>query len=181
MNPLWPHEQELLEDIPVGSMCELGAKGLGTYKTYFESCGWRHVSIDLNGEGGAVKRDLQELIALDDINGPFDVVTNFGTTEHVDDQHPCWNNVHAFVRLGGFLISCTPLDWPKHGRWYPTEAWYRQFCELNGYIIEDLWFVTDVLGQKTLCLRARKVEPFDFTFPFVPMVERADGKTGAYV
>jgi hypothetical protein len=176
------HEYELLDGIPAGSMCELGAKRNGDgrwYKPFFEFCGFSHVSIDLNGTGD-YRFDLTHPIDVQAINGPFDVVTNFGTTEHVDEQEPCWRNVHALVRLGGTLISCTPLDWPKHGRWYPTEEWYLQFCELNGYELEERWGVVDSLGRKTICMRARKVADLPFTFPSVQMIEMPDGKTGAY-
>ena len=180
-NPLLPHENEILNGLPVGSICELGAKRGYKHKRYFESLGWKHVSIDLNGTGGALPLDLQQPIDVAAIGGPFDVVTNFGTSEHVNEQKPCWRNIHALLRIGGTLVSCTPLDWPKHGRWYPNDAWYWQFCDLNGYDLSDLWFVTDGLGFKTICVRARKALDLPFTFPSLPIFEMTGGKTGAYV
>jgi hypothetical protein len=175
-NPLSPHEARLLEGIPIGSMCELGAKQKGKYKRYLQSIGWLHVSIDLNGTGGALALDLQEPIDMAAIGGPFDVVTNFGTTEHVDEQEPCWRNIHALT--AGFLISITPIEWQGHGRWYPTRVWYEQFCELNGYDIESIEEIS--ANHPLLALRARKRVTQDFTFPTAPMTELSGGKTGAY-
>ena len=180
-NPLPPHEWDLIKDLPTGSMCELGAKQAEKYKRHFEYLGWNHVSIDLNGTGGALPLDLQQPIDVAAIGGPFDVVTNFGTSEHVNEQEPCWRNIHALLRTGGTLVSCTPLDWPKHGRWYPSEEWYRQFLDLNGYELSDLWFVTDACGYKTICVRARKALDLPFIFPSLPIFEMTGGKTGAYI
>ena len=180
--PPWLHERRLLEGIEFSSMCELGAKRneRGVYKEHFEREGKKHVSIDLNGLWGSMKLDLTKPIDVEAIGGTFDVVTNFGTTEHVDDQAACWRNVHALVKPGGYLVSATPMDWPKHGKWYPTEDWYREFCTLNGYVIETMFIETDKLGYKTLCVRAKKVAPSQFTFPTAPMVEMEEGKVGTY-
>lgn len=180
VNVVPPHEQMLLGGIPVGSMCELGSKQMGRYKQWFTHIGWKHVSIDLNGKGGALPLDLQKPINVEAIGGPFDVVTNFGTSEHVDEQRPCWENIHALLKVGGHLISSTPLDWPRHGRWYPQRDWYEQFCALNHYAIEELWIVTDRIAGKTISVKAKKTKDDLFIFPTVPMVEHSDGKTGDY-
>lgn len=181
MSEPWPHELMLLNGIEPGLMCELGAKRneRGAYKPFFESCGFRHVSIDLNGTGD-LQLNLTQPIDVKAIGGPFDVVTNYGTTEHVEEQEPCWRNVHALVKVGGYLISATPLDWPKHGRWYPSEQWYREFCELNGYELEMCFIQPDRLNFNTVCVRARKRSDETFTFPSTPITEMSGGKVGAY-
>lgn len=180
-NPLFSHEARLLEGLS-GSMCELGSKRAGVFKRWFTQEGWVHVSIDLNGEGGALKLDLQQQINPVLIGGPFDVVTNFGTTEHVDDQAAVWDNVHELVKLGGHLISTTPFpgDWPNHGRWYPPVEWYREFAACNGYEIEQEFVQIDRLKQKTTCFRMKKVESHPFTMPRTPIFESGGGRTGAY-
>lgn len=175
------HELDLLEGLAPGCMLELGSKQLGAYKTYFESQGWWHVSVDLNGQGAALVLDLCQPLRL----GAFDVVTNFGTTEHVSDQSAVWRNIHQAVRLGGHLISTTPYpgDWPGHGRWYPPDGWFADFCALNGYEIDLL----DIMGRfqdrrRMIRLRARRVEGTDdFFMPPVPIYDSGSGKTGRYV
>lgn len=181
--PVLPHELDLLGDVPIGSMCELGAKKFGQYKLWFQSQGWRHVSIDLNGLGGALKLDLQQPLDVPALGGPFDVVTNYGTTEHVEEQEPCWCNVNALVKVGGLLVSCTPLDWPRHGRWYPREEWYREFADLNGYEIIDLWYLTDRTQRHTICMRMKKVGDKPYQFPATPIFEMVSEKQkmGAYI
>ncbi len=135
VSPLPRHEQELINWLPHfphgGRMLELGAKQFGRYKAWFQKMEFDHTSVDLNGKGGALPLDLQEPLNL----GAFDVVTNFGTSEHVEEQYPCWQNIHEAVKVGGYLVSTTPLpgDWPHHGKWYPTLEFYAKFAALNAY------------------------------------------------
>ena len=57
-----------------------------------------HTSIDTNGKNGALKIDLR--YPVDTSSGfIFDVITNFGTTEHVEsvwpeDQYAVFENIH---------------------------------------------------------------------------------------
>src|ERR1041384_5416258 len=77
----------------VTSMLELGNKVTGAglvYKSVFEAMGIRHVSVDWNGKDGALPLDLRQPLNL----GRFDMVTNFGTSEHVEDnQKAVWRNI----------------------------------------------------------------------------------------
>lgn len=122
-------------------MLELGAKKnrTGTYKEQFESEGWEHVSVDINGDAGSLPRDLCRAGVLLDL-GQFDVVTNFGTTEHVPDQLAVWENVHQAIKVGGWLVSVTPAPgtWPGHGRHYPYLDWYFALSTLNHYAVRVL-------------------------------------------
>lgn len=182
MGSLHPHAQAMMQGVTGETMCELGAKLGGKYKRHFESIGFRHVSIDLNGSGGALALDLTEPLAVVEIGGPFDVVTNFGTTEHVEQQEPCWRNVHNLLKVGGLLVSATPAPghWAGHGRWYPSQAWYREYCELNGYDVESLGIEEAEPNRGLVCLKARKIEDRQFRMPTEPIYESAGGKVGMY-
>ena len=180
IGPMPAHEAKLLKDTYKSGdrMLELGCKGFGTYKQWFEDFGVDHTSIDLNGEGGALELDLQRL-------GQFDIVTNFGTTEHVEVQEPVWKNVHEAVKPGGCLISTTPFpgDWAHHGQWYPDGFWYAEFCNMNGYTVETLT-ITGNEPRRMVCLKAWKTsEVPNFTMPRAEIFENVDErrKTGAYV
>jgi hypothetical protein len=131
-------ERSCLEatELKGGRMLELGNKEnlTGTYKEQFVSEGWDHTSVDLNGASGALARDLCVPGSLADL-GQFDVVTNFGTTEHVENQWACWENVHNAIKVGGWLVSVTPAPgtWPGHGKFYPYLDWYLKFADVNSY------------------------------------------------
>lgn len=120
-------------------MLELGGKinAPFTYKAYFQSLGYRHVSIDWNAEHGALKRDLRERLML----GTFDMVTNIGTSEHVQGQYGVWQNLVEACRVGSVLICTTPKpgQWLWHGWHHPHAEFYRELAGLNGFNIERLY------------------------------------------
>jgi SAM-dependent methyltransferase len=74
---------------------------------------------------------------------PFDIVTNFGFSEHVTDQEAFWRNHHDLCRPGGIMSGVTPAPefghWPHHGILQPTVEFYRTLAEANGYTQLRLW------------------------------------------
>jgi hypothetical protein len=160
-----PAEWELYQPLVGSSMLELGNKKNRehTYKAFFEANGYRHVSIDWNGQDGALQLDLRRPLNL----GTFDMVTNIGTTEHVSDQAEVWHNVLDALHIGSVLLSTTPLppdDWHWHGAWHVDEAWMRDLCGANGLEIERL-YVSGDHPRRMLFLRAVCRETLPFVMP----------------
>lgn len=142
---------ELMEPLSeVRSVLELGNKrGTGgpgdTYKKYFEGRGIRHVSVDINGLDGALPMDLRQPLGL----GTFDLVTNIGTSEHVDRQEPVWRNI---IEAADTAIACVtpfPGDWPGHGLFYPDAHFFKLLSAVNGFKFEKF----DVIGEPGRRLR----------------------------
>lgn len=125
----------------------------GTYKKYYESrCApIVYVSIDWNGKDGALQIDVNFPVAPglhhDGWTKPFDIVTNFGFSEHVTDQKAFWKNHHDLCRPGGIMSGVTPAPeerhWPRHGILQPTLEFYRVLAEANGYTPLRLWQNTE--------------------------------------
>lgn len=137
-------EWELLCPLVGSTMLELGNKKKGdfTYKRFFEDRGFCHVSVDWNGQDGALKKDLRRPLKL----GTFDMVTNIGTSEHVSEdgwegQVGCWRNIMEAMHAGSVLVSITPKagSWPRHGTWYPLHKFFVELAELNGCEVERLY------------------------------------------
>jgi len=162
-NPVPEDEQVIIWPLVGKTMLELGNKknANGVYKTYFESVGIDHTSIDWNGEDGALKLDLRVPIDLQ----PFDMITNIGTTEHVSDQKAVWENIHNLTKIGGVIASLTPLegDWWWHGEWYPRAEFFEQFAK-NGYEIQYMDIGREY-PNRNLCVRLKKVTHNDFIMP----------------
>lgn len=158
LNPIPEDEQRVIFPIFGTTLLELGNKrnDKGTYKAYFETVGIKHTSVDWNGLDGALKLDLRQPLNL----GQFDMVTNIGTTEHVSEQKPVWENIHNACKLGGVISSVTPLEgnWWWHGEWYPRMEFFEQFAKLNGYEIEVLEIGREYPNQN---IYARLVKVFD--------------------
>lgn len=106
-----------------------------TSRDLFRSLGINYTSIDLNGRRGALKLNLARPIKG---LGTFDVITNFGTSEHVKDQYSLWRNVHELCAVGGVVVSVVPL----FGSFRMSHAFYRYtpffFHQLADYMSYEL-------------------------------------------
>lgn len=173
-NRAW--EWELYSPLVGTSMLELGNKRNGkfVYKAFFQALGFRHVSVDTNGEDGALKRDLREPLGL----GTFDMVSNIGTTEHVSEgdfqgQVACWRNICEAMHVGSVLVSTTPKPgaWRHHGVWYPHPEFFEELARLNGLRIERLFEddsvvrAGDFLDREMIFARLVRVEDVPFVMP----------------
>lgn len=150
------------------SMLELGNKRWGKrepYKRWFERIGMLHVSVDLNGQDGALKRDLRQPLDL----GEFDMVTNFGTTEHVSDQEPVWRNVVESCR--NVIVSTTPKPgtYKGHGMLYPTMEFYTELARLNGFELERLYEEPTKKGV-LICARLSRRGRVPFKMPDASLI-----------
>jgi hypothetical protein len=159
-----PDEWALYEPLIGDTMLELGGKinAPYTYKAYFESLGFRHVSIDWNGQHGALKRDLRNPLWDELGRHGFDMVSNMGTTEHVSGpggQRGVWENIHHLTKPGGVYVGQTPYhdgkSWYWHGEHYPTEAFFESFCALNNWDLERIYVDREIPNQN-LYVRMRK-------------------------
>lgn len=177
-------ERKILNPLVGRSMLELGNKRKGdlVYKKVFESLGFRHVSIDMNGKDGALALDLRSPLKL----GTFDMITNFGTTEHVSvnnyaGQVACWKNLLEAMHVGSVLVSVTPkpgaLKWARHGRWYPTITFFEGLAAQNGLTVERAY-----MDDNLVYARVRRDDDAPFVMPTNGMHEnttdlRMDGCT----
>lgn len=141
-----------------GSMLELGNQFLYVYekpwpeypvqfvnsgsvnpvaKPFFKSLGYDHVSVDINGEDDALVHDMSFPF---DLEKQFDVVTDFGTSEHVPSLYNCLLNIHNHTKNGGKIFHVNPLvgNWPGHGYWYRDEEFYKAYAKMTGYNLKDL-------------------------------------------
>lgn len=138
------------------SMCELGnqhirpgifvANKYRTGKEYFKSRGVDHVSIDINGLDGALPFDLCKQISpspaiggigVQNIGRTFDIVTNFGTVEHLDDMYMGFKNIHDLCSTGGIMVHALPSlkGWNLHCKKKFDTDFIRLLCEANDYDI----------------------------------------------
>jgi hypothetical protein len=69
--------------------------------------------------------------------GVFDVVTNYGTIEHVNNQFQVFKNMHDMTRNMGIMIHTLPPpgNWPNHGRYYYPEEFVSQLAASCNYEI----------------------------------------------
>ncbi len=143
--------------LKVKSVCDLGAQNNfaqpklpAPYMSewYKDNGITDYLSIDLNGENGSKKWDLSQPVKTDK---QFDLVCDFGTSEHVKDLYQCFWNINKLCKVGGIMIHENPKtgNWPLHGFHYRTMEFYEQLAEVAGYeliTIEEhpaCWNTTD--------------------------------------
>lgn len=139
-----------------------------TGKEYYERRGVQHTSFDLNGRDGAIRVDLSRRSTNPRWHHGFDVVTNPGTTEHVEPyeaQYECFWNIHDWLEPGGICIHIVPdvhqLD--AHGAWaghcgnYYSREFFEMLAESNGYALANPQIIR---GMICVCLRKERDVPF---------------------
>jgi SAM-dependent methyltransferase len=99
------------------------------YRIVFDCETYR--AIDLNGTEAAWRFDLNGPIPLAET---FDVVTNFGTSEHVFDQAQLFRSIHALTRPGGLMLHAVPTQGgPDHGFYNYHPTFFHDLAGANGY------------------------------------------------
>ncbi len=109
-------------------------------KAYFMPQGCNHHAIDINGADGAVPLDMNEPIPIKRFINAFDIITDFGFMEHVDNQDQAWKNIDEMGKPGCVYIHSVPLAgmWLDHCKHYYTEQFFRDLCDSFDYKILDL-------------------------------------------
>lgn len=138
--------------LPSGfSVCELGDQMMSGGKTptpaeaFYRSFGCTtYVAIDGNGQGN-VTADLN--LPLRAHLGVFDLVTDFGTGEHVFDQAQVWRTLHQLVKPGGYIVIDRPTQGYKaHCFYLITEGLIRDIAHANDYSVQRLDIVRTPRG-----------------------------------
>lgn len=125
-------------------MCDLGNQWLRASVGLTEQPAvnlWRlfvksYVSIDINGKDGSENIDMSVPIYKPELLDRFDILTNFGFTEHVRSQYAVFFNIHQFTRVGGLMVHESPgpngNDW-EHCPYRYNAAFYRHLAQAAGY------------------------------------------------
>lgn len=156
-------------------MLELGDQVIGdpgiiekTGKAYFTNRGYTHVSVDINGQHGSISRDLTKPEQFLDWRGSWDILTNSGTTEHVEPfeaQYECFGIIHDCVKVGGIAIHLLPdveeLDhrgaWKNHCRYYYSELFFELLVRECQYEL-----LSSVVINGLRCVAVRKMSDAPF-------------------
>ena len=111
----------------------------GHLRDYYAKQFASYISLDLHRGPGVMEFDLA---VYDPSAFSVDVITNIGTTEHVEyqqGQYNCWSNIHSWLRVGGIAIHEIPAvaSWTNHCRYYADYPFFQWF-ETFGYKIVEL-------------------------------------------
>lgn len=110
-------------------------------KAFFQEKGIHHTSFDINEKDGAIKINLSKPIKESYFN-KFDIVTNFGTTEHIENQNQVFQNIHNCCKVGGYIIHSLPEDgfWKGHSPYHYNSEFPLYISKDNNYKLFHLSF-----------------------------------------
>ncbi len=97
--------------------------------------------------------------------GRYDLVTNFGTTEHVFNIGGAFASIHRLLKVGGVQVHAVPIfAFVDHGYFNVHPSAYLDMARANNYEVVDFSYIDNiVVRDRTHVVQA---EPPDFgAFP----------------
>jgi hypothetical protein len=96
-------------------------------------------SVDVCPGLKTVILDLNFDSAPEDMIGHYDVVFNFGTTEHIFNQWNCFEFMHDSLKVGGVVYHQLPASgYLDHGYYCYTPLFFQEMAQANDYVIEHM-------------------------------------------
>ena len=85
--------------------------------------------VDLNREAPA------------ELHGRYDIVYDGGTMEHCFNVGQVMRNIHAFAKVGGFIVHANPLNYYNHGFYNFSPTFYHDWYTQSGNAIVTPYFL----------------------------------------
>ena len=91
-----------------------------------------------------VKVDLSKSLKSQGINDTYDVITNYGTSEHVGEfdehkhnkinhQYIVFKSIHDALNKEGLMIHAVPCKWIRHGVYHYEPEFFENLAKACGY------------------------------------------------
>lgn len=157
------------------TILELGNKGNknGVYRDDYLRAGAKsYHSTDLNGLDGAIPLDLRSESAAEQIKeatgmDSFDIITNFGMSEHIPVQRTFYQCMHNLGHIGSIFVHWTPrarmfVEHGYHGSIFHAEDnFFDKLTMANNYkVISSPTFAAEVNRIITCVLQKQEDTPF---------------------
>jgi len=108
---------------------------------FFEKMGARYDSIDIASGYRTTILDLNHQSAPRQFVGTFDLVLNFGTTEHLLNQYNAFKVMHDSAKVGGYIVNALPcIGFFDHGYVTYTPRCMFDLAGYNEYEIVGFWY-----------------------------------------
>jgi SAM-dependent methyltransferase len=177
------------------SVCELGDQFVGTKQGRVLARDWyrsqgieRYECLDANGLNGAIAFDLNlPLVEYDgvmgvplyhirgdlygekrlaEMRGTFDLVTDFGTGEHVWNQDQVWRTLHELCKPSGHIVFDRPTQgYGGHCFYLIDRAVIAALCHFNGYVPIWIGRARTTRGELLRGILRKPKEEFPFATP----------------
>lgn len=155
----------------VDEVFRYSVSGTPNQQAFYRIFGFQHYeSCDALDKRAQHRLDLN--VAVPEL-GPFDCVTNFGTSEHVFNIAEVFSSVHRLLRLGGLALhvlpSCGDLN---HGFYSIHPTLYLDVARANNYEVVDFLYVDNFIIRGLRHSSSHRDNPF-LTLPVDLTVKRS--------
>jgi hypothetical protein len=108
---------------------------------FWRSLGFDYLAIDIDGSERSMAIDLNYDRIPPRLKGKFDLVTNFGTTEHAANQLNAFQVMHDLTAPKGLMIHLVPVQgYLNHGLINYNFKFFWMLARSNGYRFIDTEF-----------------------------------------
>jgi hypothetical protein len=107
----------------------------------FKYCGFSYKALDIFDGDEVLLFDLNIESPGPELIEKFDLVTNFGTTEHIINQYKSFKTIHELTRPGGLIYHDLPLGgYHTHGYFNYNPLFFQHLAEANQYQVIFQWY-----------------------------------------
>jgi SAM-dependent methyltransferase len=135
-------DDRLVERLAEGSTYDQSGGTNGTFVgELLEHVGLSYTSLDLTNGYRTRRFDLDRECIPPELAGTFDVVLNFGATEHFINQLNAFRAIHDAVRVGGHIVHELPaVGFIDHGYFCYTPRFLFDLAGYNAYEVVDFQY-----------------------------------------
>jgi hypothetical protein len=106
----------------------------GFLSKILKACGYRYAALDIFDAEDTILFDLNRQEPPPEMRDRYDLVTNFGTTEHIVNQYLAFKTVHEITKPGGIMFHELPLSgFHTHGYFSYNPLFFNELAEANQY------------------------------------------------
>ncbi len=107
----------------------------------FEKAGMQYRAFDIAYGYRTTILDLNCAVLPASLQKRFDLVLNFGTTEHILNQLNCFKVIHDATKIGGYIYHQLPaIGYVNHGYVTYTGRCFFDLAGFNEYELVACWF-----------------------------------------
>jgi hypothetical protein len=111
-------------------------------REFYRWLGFKYAAVDIDGSPRSIPIDLNFDSVPENSKGKYDLVTNFGTTEHVANQLNAFRVIHDLTALDGIMIHEVPTQgMMNHGLVNYNIKFFWMLARSNGYKIVHAAFM----------------------------------------
>lgn len=136
-------------------------------RDFWKWIGFTYASIDIDGSPGSIPLDLNYDHTPAKARGKYQLVTNFGTTEHVANQLNAFKIIHELTAIGGLMVHNLPSQGMlNHGLINYNPKFFWMLARSNGY----KWLFLDYYSSAVSSYYELPQNIVDAIAPFNPSI-----------